>query len=451
MTSSERRAVFSLAGIISLRMFGLFMLLPVLSVYANELSHTTPILMGLALGSYGLTQALFQIPFGLASDRINRKHVIAFGLAVFAVGSVVAGLSDSIYGLIIGRSIQGCGAISAATLALTADLTRSSQRTKAMAMIGICIGFSFMLALVVAPPAQNLIGVSGLFWLIAGFSVIAIIAVLQVVPNAQSSPRHGDIGPASAQIRKSLANFQLMQLNLGIFVLHAILTALFLVLPALLISRGNYPLAAHWKVYIPVLLISVIGMAPFVIASSKVHLIHHAYRAAVMLLLVSFVILVISESRPIIWLLGGVVVFFSAFNALESLLPSIVSQLAPLDSKGTALSIYNMFQFSGVFAGGVAGGWVYGEYGGKGVFIFCGGMITIWLLISCVFSRFSLTGTRVIEMGHLSDSQRSDLIARIGAVNGIREVSIVTGETAAHLAVDELVYDDAEVQKLINI
>ena len=193
------------------------MLLPVLSVYANDLSHTTPILMGLALGCYGLTQALFQIPFGLASDRINRKHVIAFGLAVFAVGSVVAGLSDSIYGLIIGRSIQGCGAISAATLALTADLTRSSQRTKAMAMIGICIGFSFMLALVVAPPAQNLIGVSGLFWLIAGFSIIAIIAVLQVVPNAQSSLHHGDIGPASAQIRKSLSDFQLMQLNLGIF------------------------------------------------------------------------------------------------------------------------------------------------------------------------------------------------------------------------------------------
>ena len=388
MTPAERRAVTSLAGIFSLRMFGLFMLLPVLSVYADDLTHTTPLLIGLALGSYGLTQALFQIPFGLVSDRINRKHVIAFGLIVFAFGSVVAGLSDSIYGLIIGRSIQGCGAISAATLALTADLTRNSQRTKAMAVIGICIGFSFMLALVIAPPIQNWIGVPGLFWLTAGFSVVAIFTVLRIVPDTESRSHHGDIAPASAQIRRSFADFQLMQLNLGIFLSHAVLTALFLVLPALLISRGNYPLATHWKVYIPILLISVIGMAPFIIAGSKVRMIHHAYRAAVLLLLVSFVILVFSESRPILWLLGGVVVFFSAFNALESLLPSMVSQIAPLDGKGTALAIYNTFQFAGVFIGGVAGGWVYGEYGSQGVFIFCGGMITIWLLISCVFFRY---------------------------------------------------------------
>ena len=392
MTSAERRAVISLAGIFSLRMFGLFMLLPVLSVYAGDLTHTTPLLIGLALGSYGLTQALFQIPFGLASDRINRKQVIAFGLVIFAFGSVVAGLSDSIYGLILGRSIQGCGAISAATLALTADLTRDSQRTRAMAVIGICIGASFMLALVIAPPVQNWIGVPGLFWLTTGLSVIAIFTVLQIVPNTESRPHHGDIAPASAQIRRSFADFQLMQLNLSIFLSHAVLTALFLVLPALLISRGNYPLATHWRVYIPILLVSVIGMAPFVIASSKVRMIRHAYRAAVLLLLVSFVILLCSESRPIIWLLGGVVVFFSAFNALEALLPSMVSQVAPLDGKGTALAIYSTFQFAGVFAGGVAGGWVYGEYDSQGVFIFCGGMITIWLLISCVFSRFRLTG-----------------------------------------------------------
>lgn len=443
--------MFSLAGIFSLRMFGLFMLLPVLSIYADGLTYTTPVLMGLALGSYGLTQALFQIPFGLISDRINRKHVIAFGLVVFALGSVVAGLSDSIYGLIIGRSIQGAGAISAATLALTADLTRSSQRTKAMAVIGICIGFSFMLALIVAPPIQSVIGVSGLFWLTAVFAVVAIFVVLRVVPDAHSSHHHDDIGPAAAQIRQSLSNFQLMQLNLGIFVSHAILTALFLVLPALLVSRGNYPLETHWKIYIPILLLSVVGMTPFIMAGSRVRLIRYAYQGAILLLLVSFVILVMSESRPIIWLLGGVVVFFSAFNALESLLPSMVSQIAPPDSKGTAIAIYNVFQFSGVFIGGLAGGWTYGEYGSNGVFLFCGGMITIWLLIGCVFSRFSLTGTRIIEMGHLNDSQRSDLIARIGTLNGIREVSIVDGETVAHLVVDELVYDDAEIKKLINI
>ncbi len=407
MTPAERRAVISLAGVFSLRMFGLFMLLPVLSVYAGDLTHTTPLLIGLALGSYGLTQALFQIPFGLASDRINRKHVIAFGLVVFAMGSVVAALSDSIHGLIIGRSIQGCGAISAATLALTADLTRNSQRTRAMAVIGICIGLSFMLALVIAPPVQHWIGVPGLFWLTAGFSVIAIFAVLRVVPDTEPGLCHGDMAPASAQIRRSFADLQLMQLNLGIFLSHAVLTALFLALPALLISRGNYPLEAHWKIYIPILLISVPGMAPFIIAGSRTRMIPHAYRAAVLLLLVSFAILVLGESRPVIWLLGGVVVFFSAFNALESLLPSMVSQIAPIDGKGTALAIYNTFQFAGVFAGGVAGGWIYGEYDSPGVFIFCGGMITIWLLTSCIFFRFRLTGASVVETGRSGDTRRN--------------------------------------------
>ncbi len=392
MTPAERRAVISLAGVFSLRMFGLFMLLPVLSVYAGDLVHTTPLLIGLALGAYGLTQALLQIPFGLASDRINRKHVIAFGLVVFAFGSVVAALSDSIYGLIIGRSIQGCGAISAATLALTADLTRNNQRTRAMAVIGICIGASFMLALVVAPPIQHWIGVPGLFWLTAGLSVVAILAVLRVVPDTESRPRHRDIAPASTQIRRSLADFQLMQLNLGIFLSHAVLTALFLVLPTLLISRGNYPLASHWKIYIPILLLSLPAMAPFIMAGSKERMIPHAYRAAILLLLVSFMILIFSEPRPLLWLTGGMVVFFGAFNALESLLPSMVSQIAPADGKGTALAIYNTFQFAGVFFGGVAGGWIYGQYDSAGVFIFCAGMITMWLLTSCIFFRFRLAG-----------------------------------------------------------
>ena len=422
MTPRERRAVTSLAGIFSLRMFGLFMLLPVLSVYADELTHTTPWLIGLALGSYGLTQALFQIPFGLASDRINRKHVIACGLAIFAFGSVVAALSDSIYGLIIGRSIQGCGAISAATLALTADLTRDSQRTRAMAAIGICIGLSFMLALVIAPPVQGWIGVPGLFWVTAGLSVIAIFTVFRIVPDTDRQNRSGhghadrrcDMAPASVQIRRLCADFRLMQLNLGIFLSHAVLTALFLVLPMLLISRGNYPLATHWKVYIPILLISVVGMAPFVMAGSKIHLIPHAYRAATGLLLASFVILAYSETRPFVWLLGGVVVFFSAFNALESLLPSMVSQLAPIDGKGTALAIYNTFQFAGVFSGGVVAGWVYGQYDSIGVFIFCGGAVTIWLLTSCIFFRFRMTGVSRFESGHPGNARTDDPTARTG-------------------------------------
>lgn len=395
MSTGERKAVFSLASIFSLRMFGLFMLLPVLAVYADELSGTTPILLGLALGIYGLTQAMFQIPFGMLSDRIERKKVIACGLIIFAIGSIIAALSDSIQWLIIGRAVQGAGAISAAILALNADLTRNEQRTKAMAIIGISIGFTFLMSLIFAPILQNIVGVDGLFWLIALFAGIAILVLYKVVPSVPPSMKSQKYVPIRGQFIGALKNPRLIHLNLGILVLHLVLTALFLVLPNMLITHSGLSLSEHWKLYAPILLVSILGMAPFVIVGSKPKFATITYRLAIFLLLISLLLtslsmLALGMAHSLGCLLVSMTVFFSAFNALESLLPSLVSQLAPADGKGTAIGIYNTFQFFGIFLGGLAGGWIFAIHGVSGIFVFCGIAVFGWLLVSCFAPNFKL-------------------------------------------------------------
>ncbi|WP_424945904.1 MFS transporter [Candidatus Spongiihabitans sp.] len=395
MSPTERTAVFALASIFSLRMFGLFMLLPVLAIYADELSGTTPLLLGLALGVYGLTQAIFQLPFGLLSDRIERKKVIACGLIIFAAGSIIAALADSIQWLIIGRAVQGAGAISAAVLALNADLTRSEQRTKSMAIIGISIGFTFLMSLILAPILQSVIGVDGLFWLIAVLAIMAIGVLYKVVPGvAPSAERDQHLPPRDrlpGHLEGILKNSQLMQLNFGILILHLVLTALFLVLPNLLITQSGLLLSEHWKLYTPILLASVLGMMPFIIAGSKPKFAGIAYQTAISLLLISLITLAVGRDYSLAWLLASITLFFSAFNALESLLPSLVSQLAPANSKGAAIGIYNTFQFSGIFLGGLAGGWILGMQGVTGVFVFCSVAVFGWLLVSCFAAHFNLT------------------------------------------------------------
>ena len=383
MSPTERRGVFALAGIFSLRMFGLFMLLPVLAIYADELSGTTPLLLGLALGIYGLTQAIFQIPFGMLSDRIGRKKVIAVGLIIFAMGSIIAALSDSIQWLIIGRAVQGAGAISAAVLALNADLTRSEQRTKAMAVIGIGIGFAFLMALIFAPVMSSIIGIDGLFWVIAALAGSALIVLYKLVPSVPMSAASQKYVPLCGQISGVLKNHQLRQLNIGILVLHLVLTALFIVLPNLLITQSGLPLSAHWKLYAPILLLSVVGMSPFVLAGAKPQRAKVAYRLAIFLLLITLTMLA-TTAYSLFGLLLLMTVFFSAFNALESLLPALVSQLAPEHSKGTAMGVYSTAQFFGIFLGGLTGGWIFGMHGGTGVFIFCAITVLGWLLVSCL-------------------------------------------------------------------
>ncbi|MGR3983960.1 MAG: MFS transporter [Gammaproteobacteria bacterium] len=371
MNAAERKAVAALAAIFALRMSGLFLLLPVLAPHAARMPESTSLLAGLALGVYGATQGALQIPFGLASDRFGRKRVITAGLLVFALGGAVAAMAESIEMLIIGRAIQGGGAISAATLALTADLTRAKSRTTAMAVIGAGIGAVFLLSLIFAPPLQSAIGVRGIFWLSMAFALGAIALLWGAVP--QPPP------PRAAAHRKAiLAARPLWRLNFGAFALHAILTAMFVALPALLLAQSSLPPAAHWKLYAPVLALSLPGMAPLLMLASRRR--EAALRCAIALLAAACIALAIFAGRGALPAsLAALCMFFAAFNALEAMLPSLLSRLAPAHAKGAAIGVYSTFQFFGMFAGGVCAGGIAGHFGAGGVFWFCAALGAVWL------------------------------------------------------------------------
>jgi len=374
----ERRATLGLAAIYGSRMLGLFLILPVFALYAEHLPSATPVLTGIAIGIYGLTQAALQIPFGLASDRIGRKPVIVAGLILFAAGSVVAATADDIWMIIAGRALQGSGAIAAAVMALLADLTRDSHRTRAMATVGVTIGFSFTVALIAGPLFNAWIGVPGLFWLTAILALVAIAILLGVIPTPERSSVHAEAEPVPALFGKVLKNPQLLRLDLGIFCLHLVLTALFLAVPLELVEAG---LAAerHAWLYLPVMLGGMGLMVPFVIKAEKGGKMKEVFLGAVGLLGLAQIGLYAMEGH--LWGLGlALLAFFTAFNLLEATLPSLVSKLAPGRIRGTAMGVYSTSQFSGAFMGGLTGGWVHQHYGTTAVFVTSALITLIWLL-----------------------------------------------------------------------
>ena len=374
----ERRAALGLAGIYGSRMLGLFLILPVFALYAEHLPSATPVLTGIAIGIYGLTQALLQIPFGLVSDRIGRKPVIVAGLLLFALGSVVAATADDIWMIIAGRAIQGSGAIAAAVMALLADLTRDSQRTKAMALVGVTIGMSFTLALILGPLFNAWIGVPGLFWLTAALALAAIVILLAVIPTPAHSSVHGEAEPVPGMFGKVLRNPQLLRLDLGIFCLHLVLTALFLAVPLELVDAG-LPLEKHAWLYLPVMLLGMGLMVPFVIKAEKGGKMKEVFLGAIGLL--GLAQLGIYSLEGSLWgLAAALLAFFTAFNLLEATLPSLVSKLAPGAIRGTAMGVYSTSQFSGAFFGGLSGGWVHQHYGTSAVFVTSALITLIWLL-----------------------------------------------------------------------
>lgn len=375
MSRDEKRAGAALAAIFALRMLGMFLILPVFAIYAKALAGGDNLtLVGIALGAYGLTQALFQIPFGMASDAFGRKRVIVFGLVVFAIGSAVAALATDIGWTIAGRIIQGVGAISAAVTALAADLTREQHRTKVMAMIGSSIGVVFAVSLVVAPMLYAAIGMNGIFWLTGVLALVAIGLVTRVVP--EPPPPHP--GPR-VPFHEVLTDTQLLRLNLGIFTLHMSQMMLFVVVPGLLVSVGDLPLAAHWKVYLPAVLASFVLMVPAIIYAEKRQQLRQVFVAAITLLLLTLLALWL-DGRNFYVVAGGLLSFFIAFNILEAMLPSMISRVAPPRAKGAALGVYNTTQALGLFFGGVLGGWLAKHFGPTTVFAFAAGMATLWLL-----------------------------------------------------------------------
>jgi MFS family permease len=372
MSPAELRAGASLAGVFGLRMLGLFLILPVFAVHAPQLAGGDNLtLVGIALGAYGLSQAILQIPFGMASDRWGRKPVIYAGLVIFAGGSLLAAAATDIWTAIAGRTLQGAGAISSVVVALAADLTRVEHRTKVMAMIGAMIGLAFALSLVAAPALYQWIGMAGLFALTGALCVAAIPVVKVLVPEPPPPPPR----PAGAGVHDVLQP-ELLRLNLGIFVLHVVQMAMFVVLPTLLVEAG-LPLAGHWRLYLPVVLVSFAIMAPPIFYADRRNRQKPVLLGAVALLIAVEAALVFAGS--VLAYGAALLIFFVAFNVLEALLPSLVSRIAPAHARGTAIGVYNTTQTLGLFFGGLGGGWLAKHFGAAAVFAACALLSVIWL------------------------------------------------------------------------
>jgi MFS family permease len=447
MDRQEFRAAGSLAAVFSVRLLGLFMIYPVFAVYAEHLSGSTPYLVGEALGIYGLSQGLLQIPFGLLSDRFGRKPMIIIGLIIFGIGSAVAALSTSIGGVIFGRVLQGSGAVGSVILALVADLTTEENRTKAMAMVGITIGASFMAALVAGPILATFIGVDGIFWLMVGLALVGIAITEFVVPNPRQIRVHRDAETVPALMIAVLRNKELLRLDFGIFALHAMLTASFLVVPGLL--RGTLDVSNHnqWMIYLPVLLVSVAVMVPAIIVAEKHRRMKGVFVVAVAALAVSQIMLYLGAGNLYV-LLAALILFFSGFNVMEASLPSLITKAAPPDAKGTATGIYSSLQFLGIFGGGVVGGWANQTGGSAGVFALTGVLALLWLLAAATMAQPSYLTTRLLPIGDGHASDAEGLAARLRQVPGVAVAVVIAEEKLAYLKVDSKSFDATMAESL---
>ncbi len=448
MSSGETRAASGLALVFAFRMLGMFMVLPVLATYGMDLAGATPALIGLAIGAYGLTQAIFQIPFGIISDRIGRRPVIYLGLIVFALGSVLAANSDSIWGVIAGRILQGAGAISAAVMALLSDLTREQHRTKAMAMIGMTIGLSFAVAMVVGPLLTRAFGLSGLFLATGAMALCGIVIVMFMVPHSTGTLQHRESGVAKQALLPTLRHPDLLRLDLGIFVLHAMLMSSFIALPLALVEKAGLPKEQHWWVYLTALLISFFAMIPFIIYGEKKRKMKRVLLGAVVTLMLT---------ELFFWKFGdslralviGTVVFFTAFNLLEASLPSLISKVSPAGGKGTAMGVYSTSQFLGSALGGILGGWLFQHGGLSVVFLGCAGLAALWLAFAVTMReppyvtslRLPLSPEALREAG---------LAERLKAVTGVTDAVIVAEESAIYIKLDTELLDRATLEQLVN-
>ncbi len=375
MSPRERRSVAALALLYCFRMLGLFMVLPLLALYAADLPGATPSRIGLALGIYGLTQALLQVPLGWLSDRIGRKPVIIGGLLIFALGSVVAALADSVAGIILGRALQGAGAIASTVMAMVADLTREEQRTKAMALVGVSIGFSFTLALILGPVVASLGNLSAVFWLTALLALAGIAIVACLVPTPGPVAVTARVQSMGAALRNPL----LFRLNYGVFVLHFVLTASFLVVPGVLEHSLGVDRGEHWLVYLPVLVLSLAGMLPLMVLAERGGRLRLAFLLAIGTVIAALAGLDILSLSPMVY--AALWLFFVGFNYLEATLPSLLSKSVSADNKGAAMGVFSTCQFLGVFAGGAGGGWLLQHAGTGALTAACLLLAAAWWLL----------------------------------------------------------------------
>ena len=424
------------------RMLGLFIILPVFALFAADFENSTPFLIGLALGIYGLLQALLQIPFGLLSDRIGRKNTISLGLVLMAIGSVVAAMSDTIYGIILGRALQGSGAIAAALMALAADLTRDEQRTKMMAMLGASIGFSFILALLLGPLLINFFSISMIFWFTAGTALLAIVILHTVVPDPAITGFRADTSAKVARLGELFRHPQLRRLNLSIFFLHMLITATFVAVPVMLLNSG-IGRAQHWQVYMPAMLLSVLVMVPMIILAERYKRMRGVMLTCVIGMLITQ-LLFATLPNTLFALLLAVVLFFCFLNTLESLLPSLVSRIAPAGSRGGASGVYSSCQFLGAFIGGAGGGWLLGQAGITGLFIGLACVCAVWFTLMLQFKTPRKLASHRRMLSPLELARGPELAVELRLLPGVEEVYLSPDEGAAYMKVDKSVFRSAD-------
>jgi len=448
MSPFEMRASLSLASLFALRMLGLFLILPVFAVHAQHLTGgDSQTLVGVALGIYGLTQGILQIPYGMASDRYGRKRVIVIGLLLFALGSFIAAWASDIHMVILGRAIQGAGAIAAPVTAFIADITREEHRTKAMAMVGGSIGLTFAVSLIAAPALYRSIGMDGIFDLTGALSLAAIWMTLAVVP-----PEPRSAGDPMRRVRRGalgevLRNTEQLRLNLGIFSLHVVQMAIFVVIPVALVQYGGLAVSEHWKIYLPVVLGSFALMMPPLLQAERRGRMKFLFLAAIVLLLaveLGFAVCYTNFTMAIALLLA----FFVAFNILEASLPSLVSRVAPPDSRGTALGVYNTTQALGLFVGGAAGGWLAKNFGDPAVFVFGFAVIALWLGVASGMRVPGETVERVYRVPPRLDP--AGLRERLVRLRGVREAVIVPEQGIVRLKVYPESFDERAVREIIE-
>ena len=439
MTHAEKKTTFSLASIYAFRMLGLFMILPIFSLYIDDFKGATPAAMGLALGVYGLTQGVLQIPFGLCSDRIGRKPVIIFGLLLFIIGSIVAARAHTIHMLILGRAIQGAGAIGSTLTALLADNTAEEHRLKAMSILGMTIGLSFILALIIGPILNSWVGLSGIFWFTALLALIGIFVLLFFVPTPSRLFVQRDSEAVLSQFKTILMMPELLRLDLGIFCLHAILTALFIAVPIILVEHLNLASNDQWMIYLPVLLISFMLMLPFIILAEKKRLMKPIFIGAIAVLTLSEILLGLFHHQLII--IGLILIlFFAAFTFLESSLPSLIAKIAPAGNKGTAMGIYSSAQFLGILAGGSLSGLVFSHFGFSSIFILCAIIGLIWLLTALGMKKPLHLNSKVISIEECHDPKA--LQAKLLATPGVFDAMVCPSEKVAYLKIDKQIFKD---------
>ena len=446
MNAIERRAAVGLALIYATRMLGLFMILPVFALYADELLHVTPFLIGLAIGIYGLTQALLQIPFGAWSDKIGRKPVIIFGLALFALGSVLAAMSDSIYGVIIGRALQGSGAIAAAIMALASDLTRDEHRTKVMAIIGASIGVAFMLALVIGPVLNAAIGVKGIFWFTAVLAGVAILIIRFAIPEA-TIVTHQEQAIGLKGMGLALQNLQLLRLDLGIFILHMVLTAIFVVVPVILRDQYSIDPVQHWQIYLAVLISSLVLLVPTILISAKFKLTKPVFLVAILLCAAGQISMGFGQVSFTVFLVA-MIIYFWGFNYLEASLPSLVSKYCEPGSKGVAMGVFSSSQFLGAFFGGIVAGLLVTQFEPQAVFMFAFIMFLAWFLVAFTMQTPMNYGSYTVDFGGTNITSSAQLAKSLQGLPGVVEATVIAEEGVAYLKIEQKEFDEEKVKAL---